>query len=299
MAAFIDAAGGPEAIVTRLAASAAAAGIIGAAAFRLIVARRGDALALASAARVGLTAALLLLVAGAMRIYFQAAAFAGPDQSALVMLGPVLGTAWGRAAAGQLLGAVIAVAALAGAPGSLRSAWVYVAALIVAGAAPFMGHPAAFERYTNALVAADAIHVAAVGGWAGGLAVLLLALVPTARSAAGSGGPERAAMLVDRFGPLAIASVSLLAATGLAAAVMQVREPSAVLTSDYGRLLVVKLALVAVAAALGRKHSRRAAAAVRAGEAGAVARSFGVELITMVAVLVVTAVLTGSPPPGE
>lgn len=296
MTAFIDAAGGAEAIATRLAASAAVAGVIGVAAFRLVVARRDHALALAAAARAGMAAALLLLVAGAVRIYLQAAAFAGPDEPPTTMLGPVLGTTWGRAALMQLAGAIVGMVAWAGAPGWRRASWGYVAALLAAGAAPFMGHAAAFERYTSALVAADAIHVLAVGGWTGGLVALLLGLAATAP---GAGGPERAATLIDRFGPLAMASVSLLAATGAAAALMQLREPMALVSSDYGRLLVVKLVLVAAAAALGRRHSRRAAADVRAGKAGAVARSFGIELLAMLAVLIVTAVLTGSPPPGE
>ncbi|MFB6616296.1 copper resistance CopC/CopD family protein [Streptomyces sp. NPDC085524] len=115
---------------------------------------------------------------------------------------------------------------------------------------------------------ADILHLLAAATWLGGLAALLIALhkVP---------GVERAA--VRRFSRVAFVSVLVLAVTGVYQSWRQVGSWSALTGTDYGRLLLVKVGLVAVLIALAyvsRKWTGRLAdtPAAEAGTAGDVSR---------------------------
>ncbi|MFD8949042.1 copper resistance CopC/CopD family protein [Streptomyces xanthophaeus] len=99
----------------------------------------------------------------------------------------------------------------------------------------------------------DILHLLAVAAWLGGLAALLLALhkVP---------GIERSA--VRRFSTVALVSVTVLAVTGVYQAWRQLGSWSALTGTDYGRLLLLKIGLVAVLLAiayLSRKWTARLA----------------------------------------
>ncbi|MEV6650055.1 copper resistance protein CopC [Streptomyces sp. NPDC051219] len=83
----------------------------------------------------------------------------------------------------------------------------------------------------------DVLHLLAVAAWLGGLAALLVALHQTP-------GIERDA--VQRFSRIAFGSVLVLAATGLYQSWRQVGSWSALTSTSYGQLLLVKVALVAV-----------------------------------------------------
>ncbi|MEU3910633.1 copper resistance protein CopC [Streptomyces sp. NPDC029721] len=84
---------------------------------------------------------------------------------------------------------------------------------------------------------ADILHLLAVATWLGGLAALLVALhkVPDI---------ERAA--VQRFSRVAFISVLVLAVTGVYQSWRQLGSWSALTGTSYGRLLMIKVALVAV-----------------------------------------------------
>ncbi|MCK7623292.1 copper resistance protein CopC [Streptomyces sp. RS10V-4] len=88
---------------------------------------------------------------------------------------------------------------------------------------------------------ADVLHLLAVAGWLGGLAALLVSLY---------GGPpvERAA--VRRFSRVAFGSVLVLVATGTYQSWRQVGSWSALTSTAYGRLLLVKVGLVVVLVAV-------------------------------------------------
>ncbi|MER0447011.1 copper resistance protein CopC [Streptomyces sp. Edi4] len=83
----------------------------------------------------------------------------------------------------------------------------------------------------------DVLHLLAVAGWLGGLATLLVALYRA---------PDIERAAVRRFSRLAFVSVSVLAATGLYQAWRQVGTWPALTDTTYGRLLLLKVALVAV-----------------------------------------------------
>ncbi|MFF7363905.1 copper resistance protein CopC [Streptomyces sp. NPDC008125] len=83
----------------------------------------------------------------------------------------------------------------------------------------------------------DMAHLLAVAAWLGGLAALLTALYRV---------PDLPAAAVRRFSRTAFCSVVVLAATGLYQSWRQVGSWSALTGTAYGRLLLVKVGLVAV-----------------------------------------------------
>ncbi|MFJ7593063.1 copper resistance CopC/CopD family protein [Streptomyces sp. NPDC097617] len=100
---------------------------------------------------------------------------------------------------------------------------------------------------------ADILHLMAVATWLGGLVALLVALhkVP---------GIERAA--VRRFSTVAFVSVLILAVTGIYQSWRQLGSWSALTGTEYGQLLLLKVALVAVLLAIAyvsRKWTARLA----------------------------------------
>ncbi|MFB6864427.1 copper resistance CopC/CopD family protein [Streptomyces virginiae] len=118
---------------------------------------------------------------------------------------------------------------------------------------------------------ADILHMLAVATWLGGLSALLVALhkVP---------GIERSA--VRRFSGVAFVSVGVLAVTGVYQAWRQTGSWSALTGTEYGRLLLLKVALVAVllgVAYMSRKWTARLAEAPAARE-GAASEAGGQEV---------------------
>jgi copper transport protein len=113
----------------------------------------------------------------------------------------------------------------------------------------------------------------------------------------------RAAPAVRRFSTLALPAVVLLLAAGAAVAAVHLRgDPAALVTSDYGALVLTKLACVAVLLLLAAANRQRLTPALAAGRSGAAAwlsRSIGAEALIAAVVLGVTAVLTGTPPPAR
>ncbi|MEV7832005.1 copper resistance protein CopC [Streptomyces subrutilus] len=88
---------------------------------------------------------------------------------------------------------------------------------------------------------ADILHLLAVATWLGGLAALLVALYKVP-------GIERDA--VRRFSKVAFTSVVVLAVTGVYQSWRQLGSWSALTGTDYGRLLLLKVGLVAVLVAI-------------------------------------------------
>ncbi|MGW0465671.1 copper resistance protein CopC [Streptomyces sp. NPDC003027] len=108
----------------------------------------------------------------------------------------------------------------------------------------------------------DILHLLAVAAWLGGLATLLVALYRAP-------GIERAA--VERFSAIAFGAVLVLAATGLYQSWRQVGSWSALTGTSYGRLLLVKIGLVAVLVGIAwvsRRWTRRLGAPARTEASG-------------------------------
>lgn len=220
--------------------------LVGGAAFVLVVWRAGQQL---PAVRRVLWSGWGLAAAGsAAGLLLQGPYAAGlPLSDAPTLVDDVLGTRFGTATAVRL--ALLAVAGLL----LTRRLTPWTAVPVAAGllvTTSLVGHASAGE-YVPVALPADALHLGAASAWLGGLA--LLAVVVLRRG-------EALAEVLPRWSRWAAASVVLLVATGTFASWREVRELGALTGTTYGRLLLVKAALVAgmlVLAAVGRAWVRR------------------------------------------
>lgn len=256
--------------VARAIGYAAIAIVVGGLTFLLVVWRRpaGDAFA-RRLRRVLLAAAGAGALATAAGIVFQGAIAAGTSfWSALDfdVLGDVLGTRYGTAAAVRL-GAWLAVAALL-ARASLPPRPPIAAALAVAAAAlvvtPGLGGHAGSTSPSWLLVPADAVHVAAMSAWLGGL-VLLLAAVPVATRAL---APEQRtaplALAVERFSTLGVVCVAALVATGTLESIVYLDRLADLWEQAWGRAILVKAGLLCGLVAIAAYNRQRVRPRLRA-----------------------------------
>jgi putative copper resistance protein D len=152
------------------------------------------------------------------------------------------------------------------------------------------GHAAAGSGVQGRIqLASDALHLLAAGAWLGALPglVLLLGAKP---------GLAASAVAARRFSVLGIASVGTLLLTGIINARYLVQTLPRLFGTDYGRLLLAKIALVAVMLALAAVNrlvltprlasDGESAARLRRNARGEVAAGLGV--IAIVAVLGIT-----------
>lgn len=113
---------------------------------------------------------------------------------------------------------------------------------VVAGTVA-VGHAVAGPWPGVALVSTG-IHVLGMTIWLGGLAALLLAVVRP-------GAPvERLAEALPRFSRIAFGAVTAIVITGIIQAVREVPTPGALVNTEYGLILVAKIALVVVVLAV-------------------------------------------------
>jgi copper transport protein len=118
----------------------------------------------------------------------------------------------------------------------------------------FSGHVAGAGGTSVVGVALMALHVGAMGLWAGGLVALALSLF-VMRRAAGQLRRSSVMALVVGFGPIAAVSFATLGATGLLLSGIQVASITALLSTQYGAVLVAKAALVGLVALIGLRHA--------------------------------------------
>lgn len=95
---------------------------------------------------------------------------------------------------------------------------------------------------------ADTIHLTGVALWFGGLAVLLIGVLPRRR-------PEELAVVVSRYSNLALISVTAIIAAGLVLAWHLVGSLHGLLGTSYGHLLLLKAGIVAAVLLLAQ-HSK-------------------------------------------
>lgn len=206
--------------------------------------------------------------------------------------GDLLTVAPWRAALASPFAALAAVASLAAAvavvragPGAALLAWGLAATSFA-----LFGHAAtAAPRWLTA--PSVAIHAAAFVFWIGALPGL-------AEAAARS--DTALAPTLRRFSAVAAPLVALLVLTGATLAVVQVRAPAALVETAYGRLLLLKLAAVAVLLGLAALNRVRLTPAIERGETDAARRfrrSVTVEILLGVVVLCLASGFRLTPPP--
>jgi copper transport protein len=171
--------------------------------------------------------------------------------------------------------------------------WLVGAGLVGAGLAltPGLAGHAGTGIQTGLAIPADLVHVTAVACWLGGLVVLFVAVLPRRDG-------EELREVVSRFSALALGAIVAVIVSGGYQAWRQVGSIDALKSTDYGRLLLVKLvafAALIVAAGFSREIVNRrfralppddddeyavdlvpvaAATGVRAGNARSAAGSF-------------------------
>ncbi len=282
------------------------------------LARRGhdDATLPHDAARLAFGAALALVPASVLRLTDQLVALQSPGDAPWTGLGALLGaTTWGRGFTIQLaLHAVALLAAriLVRTP-THRGAW---AALTAAAAAlcatpSLQGHAIAAEGREWWAIASDTAHVLGASAWLGTIAATAWLVLAVRHDGA---APDDAAFAQERarrdvrlralaplLPPLALGGAALLVAAGVASGVVHLTALADLWTTPWGRYLAVKTVLVAIVLALGAANWRRfVPRAVRDDAATApLRRAIGAELAVAALVLLVTAILVVTPPPGE
>lgn len=154
------------------------------------------------------------------------------------------------------------------------------------------GHTAVVGPWPVVAAAALA-HTAAAAVWVGGVVLLATLLLVRARA----GVPTGAGELAVRFSIPATAAVVVAGLAGLALTALIIESPSDLVATPWGRVLLVKLGLVAVVALMGWANNRYALPALdawRPHTARLLRRTVAAEAAVMVAVLLATAVLVAS-----
>jgi copper transport protein len=127
------------------------------------------------------------------------------------------------------------------APARLPAWWLPVGAVaaIVLAATPGLAGHAVSGDWVRVAVVADTLHVLAMAVWLGGIVVLAAV---TLRSSA---TVEQLREAVPRFSRVALGCIAVLVATGAFQTWRQVGSLDALRSTDYGRILMVKLVLFA------------------------------------------------------
>jgi copper transport protein len=250
------------------------------------------------------------------------------------VLGEVAATSFATATVVRLVGLVALLANWR--PGADRSAWQLLvpglAGALVLGSFVLDGHQRSMEPQAL-LVAADAVHLTAGAVWFAGLVLLVPVLrrpaIEDERSAGAApggamgaapgagpgvatgvatgtatGAASDAARVVSRFSTVALVAAVAVLASGLAMSSVLVGAPGALVSTGYGRTLLLKVGAVGVVLLLAAVNRRRLVPAIerRDRDAGADAawralrRTVRAEALLVVMVLFVTGTLVSQRP---
>lgn len=286
--------------------------MVGAVAFNLLIVRRlGSTVpervadrAAYGAWHIAAGAAALGALTLVARLWLQSRAIFGADQAFEgEQLDALLrGTVWGS---GWILQAVATVAYFVGlmvarAPHGRSIGWMGAgfAAMLLAAVPALSGHASAVERWTAVAIVSDWLHVLGAGVWLGTLASVLLAGLPAAAFAGEGQGTAAFAGMVRRFSPVALAGAGTAGVTGVVNSLFHLSAVSQLWGTWYGRMLVLKLALLAVVAMLGFVNWRRVLPVADTPEGTRrLRRNAALELANGIVVILVTAALVALPTP--
>jgi copper resistance protein D len=189
------------------------------------------------------------------------------------------------------------------APAWRRGAALLLAAAFAAALA-FAGHAAAGDGIEGAIhLTADVLHLIAAAAWVGALVPLALVLA-AAKGAAGPSALAVARTATLRFSTLGIASVGTVLATGIVNTYELVGGWAALFGTDYGRLLLVKIALFLAMLAIAavnrmRLTPRLAAGGAAAGPALRQLRANALAEAVIGALILFIVAMLGTLPPGR
>jgi copper transport protein len=173
-----------------------------------------------------------------------------------------------------------------------RRAFLWIAfglALAFSSGLSLSGHQASEPNSSWLSETADWVHLAAACLWAGGVVMLLVVFLTAP-------GLRRATFV--RFARVAPVLIALLLAAGVYMSVLRLPQVSDLWTTGYGRILIVKLGLVALALAWGAFHHFVLEPRLeRPGVLRRLPGSLAGESAVGMAVLLVAAILVNSSPP--
>jgi len=131
------------------------------------------------------------------------------------------------------------------------------AAAVLALAAVAAGGHSSSARLSGVAFTADLVHLIAAAVWLGGLVNLVIAWVPRLPGMGAAGRRRIVEVVLPRFGVVALPAFFTLVVAGALNAVTELGSPQALWNTGYGRVLIVKTALVGVVALLSYKHALR------------------------------------------
>jgi copper transport protein len=170
--------------------------------------------------------------------------------------------------------------------------WALGLALVFASGLSLSGHQASEPDSTWISRFADWLHLVAASVWVGGLVTLAFLVWPAA--------PALRARAFLGFSRIAVGLVGAMVLAGAYLALVRLPELADLWETDYGRMLLVKLAIVSVALSWGGFHHTFVRPRLEAGGEPRVRPSLLGETTVAMAVLLAAAVLTNlSPPPIE
>jgi putative copper resistance protein D len=239
---------------------------------------------------------VVAIAAGLVWLVAQAASMAEAETmaDAAAAIGPVLtDTHFGHVLGARLLLLLLSALALGDGSKGRRRALATGTAGLALILHTWSTHAAAAEGIDRAiLLGAESLHLLAAGAWLGSLAPLFVAV--------GALAPDQGAHAARRFSPLGMLCVAILAGTALAQGWILIGGLPRLFGTDYGRVALVKLALLLVLLAFAAANRFRYAPAMH--EPGGtdakrgLRRSIAVETAVGLAVVFAASLLADLPP---
>jgi len=253
------------------------------------------------AARVGRYAAMLLGAVVVIRLLAQSYAMHAPGTgfAPAQMLSMIGVTTWGWGWLLQALATVIAITGFSLARTKPRKGWTIatVGAVLGAFSPALSGHAASAPTLRPLAILADGLHIIGASGWLGSLLILLIAGIPAAMALDKHERGPAVADLVNAFSPTALAFAGLTAASGVFAAWLHLGAIPALWQTQYGKTLLVKLAILGIVTATGAYNFLYVKPRMGKLEGiTSIKRSAMIEVGVAAVVLLVTAILVATPP---
>ena len=236
-------------------------------------------------AKLGLVVALVV-AAPALAVQTLAESGGRPGALASSMLSTGSATTWGHAWSLRVI-ALVALLATSLRKRDLPVPFTLVVSIVALVSFSLSSHAmgGASPRLETGNVIADLFHLAGAALWVGGLTSFVVTLpLVTLRSA------------LAAFSPLAVAAVLAIVLSGTYASIVHVGTFQALFDSAYGRIVVAKIALLIPLLVLGARNLARGRDLASVGNA---ARDLRIEAALALAIVALSAVLTGLPPPRQ
>jgi putative copper export protein len=247
---------------------------------------------------VAFLAALFLVLAMALKLLGQLKSFVDPGEAVTREIFDIVvfESGWGHG--WQIQSVVAAVTLLLVL--LVRNTWTLVPLAIASAAvAPLTGHAVESPWGTDISFLVHTVHQLGGGMWIGTLFLVVAAGYGGTRGIPDDERHPLIATLVHAYSPVALAGVSTAIIAGIVLALSYLDPISALWTSSYGRVLILKTCLLGSTAAIGAYNWR--VVRPRLGEktsSGKLYRSATLELIVGGLLLGATAILVALPAPG-